>query len=76
MDSLGVVTVGGEGFFEGHVEYFMAPLRLIFVNQFVPPIYAREERFAVGPGKLGGNLHREYRLRQALFAARINTDLL
>jgi hypothetical protein len=38
----------------------MARLGLIFVNEFVPPIDAREERFAVGPGELGSDRHGEY----------------
>jgi hypothetical protein len=60
MDRLSEMAVGYEGFFEGRIKYFVARLRLIFVNQFVPPIDAREERFTIGRGEFGTDLHREY----------------
>lgn len=48
MYNLCVAAVGHEGLFKGRVKYFVARLGLIFVNELVAPVDAREQRFTVG----------------------------
>ena len=50
MHGLRVVAVRYKGFFQGCVEDMVARLGRVFVDEFVPPVDAREERFPVGAG--------------------------
>ena len=60
IHSLRVVAVGRERLFEGRVKYVAARMRLVFVDKFVPPVDAFEERFPLVTGERGCDLHAEH----------------